>query len=94
MLVDANAGCEDGVGAISAEWMEGTTVETVVPIRTLVEVGEKSRSKAMERLAQAMAELADKELIARMGAEAKRNSGLYDWGHKGEMIWEELIALA
>ena len=41
MLVDADAGCEDGVGIVSAEWVEGTIVETVVPIRALVEVGEK-----------------------------------------------------
>ena len=48
--------------------------------------GVKSRAEAVERLSEAMVELADKELIARMGAEAKRNSGLYDWEHKGEMI--------
>jgi hypothetical protein len=41
MLVDADAGCEDGVGIVSAEWMEGTTAEAVVPIRALVEIGEK-----------------------------------------------------
>lgn len=41
MLADAGGECEDGVGSISAERMEGTTVETVVPIRALVEVGEK-----------------------------------------------------
>jgi hypothetical protein len=41
MLVDADAGCEDGVGALSTEWMEGTTAEAVVPIRALVEIGEK-----------------------------------------------------
>ena len=56
--------------------------------------GVKSRTEAVERLAQAMAELADKELCAQMGAEAKRNSELYDWEHKGEMIREKLIALA
>jgi hypothetical protein len=37
-----------------------------------------------------MAELADRELIAQMGAEAKRNSGLYDWKHKGDVIREVL----
>lgn len=41
MLVDADAGCEDGVGTLSTEWMEGTTAEAVVPIRALVESGEK-----------------------------------------------------
>ena len=41
MLVDAEAGCEDGDGVVSAEWMEGTIVETVVPIRALVESGEE-----------------------------------------------------
>ena len=55
--------------------------------------GVKSRTEAVEQLARAMAELADRELIARMGAEAKRNSELYDWEHKGEMIREKLIAL-
>ena len=40
MLVDAGAECEDGVGIVSAEWMEGTTAEAVVPIRALVESGE------------------------------------------------------
>ena len=48
--------------------------------------GVKSRTEAVERLAQAMAELADRELCAQMGAEAKRKSGLYDWGHKGIVI--------
>ena len=52
--------------------------------------GVKSRTEAVEQLARAMAELADRELIARMGAEAKRNSELYDWEHKGEMIRGEL----
>ena len=52
--------------------------------------GVKSRTEAVERLAQAMAELADRELIARMGAEAKWNSELYDWEHKGIDI-KELI---
>ena len=52
--------------------------------------GMKSRTEAVERLACAMVELADRELIARMGAEAKRNSELYDWEHKGEMICGEL----
>ena len=52
--------------------------------------GVKSRTEAVERLARAMAELADRELIAQMGAEAKRNSGLYDWEHKGIDI-KELI---
>ena len=41
MLVDADEEYEDGVGIVSAEWMEGTTVEAVVPIRALVEIGEK-----------------------------------------------------
>ena len=41
MLVDADAGCEDGDGIVSAEWLEGTIVETVVPILALVESGEK-----------------------------------------------------
>ena len=40
MLVDADAGCEDGVGIVSTEWVEGTTAEAVVPIRVLVESGE------------------------------------------------------
>lgn len=40
MLVDASAECEDGVGVVSAEWVEGTTAEAVVPIRALGEVGE------------------------------------------------------
>ena len=52
--------------------------------------GVKSRTEAVERLARAMAELADRELIAQMGAEAKRNSELYDWKHKGIDI-KELI---
>ena len=52
--------------------------------------GVKSRTEAVERLARAMAELADRELIAQMGAEAKRNSELYDWEHKGIDI-KELI---
>ena len=52
--------------------------------------GVKSRAEAVERLSEAMAELADKELAARMGAEAKRNSVLYDWEHKGIDI-KELI---
>ena len=52
--------------------------------------GVKSREEAVERLARAMAELADMELIARMGAEAKRNSVMYDWEHKGIDI-KELI---
>ncbi len=52
--------------------------------------GVKSRTEAVERLAQAMAELADRELIAQMGAEAKWNSELYDWEHKGIDI-KELI---
>ena len=37
-----------------------------------------------------MVELADKELIARMGAEAKRNSVMYDWKYKGDVIHEVL----
>ena len=40
MLVDADAGCEDGVGIVSAKWVEGTTAEAVVSIRALGEVGE------------------------------------------------------
>ena len=52
--------------------------------------GVKSRTEAVERLARAMVELADRELSAQMGAEAKRNSGLYDWEHKGIDI-KELI---
>ena len=40
MLVDAGAECEDGVGTLSTEWMEGTTAEAVVPLRALVESGE------------------------------------------------------
>ena len=48
--------------------------------------GVKSREEAVERLARAMAELADRELTARMGAEAKRNSVMYDWEHKGIVI--------
>ena len=37
MLVDADAECEDGVGTLSTEWVEGTTAEAVVPLRALVE---------------------------------------------------------
>lgn len=48
--------------------------------------GVKSRTEAVARLARAMVELADRELIVRMGAEAKRNSGLYDWEHKGKKV--------
>ena len=40
MLVDAGAECEDGVGVVSTEWMEGTTAEAVVPLRALDENGE------------------------------------------------------
>ena len=40
MLVDADAECEDGVGVVSAKWLEGTTAEAVVPLRALVESGE------------------------------------------------------
>ena len=40
MLVDAGAECEDGIGVVSTEWMEGTTAEAVVPIRALGESGE------------------------------------------------------
>ena len=40
MLVDADAGCEDGLGVVSTEWVEGTTAEAVVPLHTLVESGE------------------------------------------------------
>ena len=41
MLVDAGVECEDGLGVVSTEWVEGTIVETVVPIRALVESGEE-----------------------------------------------------
>ena len=44
--------------------------------------GVKSREEAVERLAQAMAELADKELCAQMGAEAKRRSEELSWEKK------------
>ena len=40
MLVDAGAECEDGLGVVSTEWMEGSTAEAVVPRRALVESGE------------------------------------------------------
>ena len=40
MLVDAGAECEDGLGVVSTEWMEGSTAEAVVPLRALVESGE------------------------------------------------------
>ena len=40
MLVDAGAECEDGVGIVSTEWMEGTTAEAVVPLRALDESDE------------------------------------------------------
>jgi glycosyltransferase involved in cell wall biosynthesis len=46
----------------------------------------KSREEAVERLAQAMAELADRELIIRMGAEAKRRSEELSWEKKIESI--------
>ena len=48
--------------------------------------GVKSREEAVERLARAMAELADRELIARMGAEAKRRSEELSWEKKIESI--------
>ena len=48
--------------------------------------GVKSREEAVERLAQAMAELADRELIAQMGAEAKRRSEELSWEKKIESI--------
>ena len=48
--------------------------------------GVKSRTEAVERLARAMAELADRELIARMGAEAKRRSEELSWEKKIESI--------
>ena len=44
--------------------------------------GVKSREEAVERLAQAMVELADKELCAKMGAEAKRRSEELSWEKK------------
>ena len=48
--------------------------------------GVKSREEAVERLACAMVELADRELIARMGAEAKRRSEELSWEKKIESI--------
>ena len=48
--------------------------------------GVKNRAEAIERLSEAMAELADRELIAQMSAEAKRKSRLYDWTNKGKKI--------
>lgn len=48
--------------------------------------GVTSREEAVERLAQAMAELADKELCAKMGAEAKRRSEELSWEKKIESI--------
>jgi glycosyltransferase involved in cell wall biosynthesis len=48
--------------------------------------GVKSRTEAVERLARAMAELADRELIAQMGAEAKRRSEELSWEKKIESI--------
>ena len=44
--------------------------------------GVKSREEAVERLAQAMVELADKELCAKMGVEAKRRSEELSWEKK------------
>ena len=48
--------------------------------------GVTSRQEAVERLAQAMVELADKELCAKMGAEAKRRSEELSWEKKIESI--------
>ena len=48
--------------------------------------GVTSRQEAVERLAQAMAELADKELCAKMGAEAKRRSEELSWEKRGEVF--------
>ena len=48
--------------------------------------GVTSREEAVERLAQAMAELADKELCAKMGAEAKRRSEELSWEKRGEVF--------
>ena len=48
--------------------------------------GVTSRQEAVERLALAMAELADKELCAKMGAEAKRRSEELSWEKKIESI--------
>ena len=48
--------------------------------------GVTSRQEAVERLAQAMAELADKELCAKMGAEAKRRSEELSWERRGEVF--------
>ena len=48
--------------------------------------GVKSRTEAVERLAQAMVELADRELIAQMGAEAKRRSEELSWEKRGEVF--------
>ena len=44
--------------------------------------GVKSREEAVERLAQAMVGLADKELCAKMGVEAKRRSEELSWEKK------------
>lgn len=48
--------------------------------------GVKSREEAVERLSEAMLDLSDRELIIRVGAEAKRNSKKYAWQSKGEKI--------
>ena len=48
--------------------------------------GVTSREEAVERLAQAMVELADKELCAKMGAEAKRRSEELSWEKRGEVF--------
>ena len=48
--------------------------------------GVTSREEAVERLAQAMAELADRELCAKMGAEAKRRSEELSWEKRGEVF--------
>ena len=48
--------------------------------------GVTSRQEAVERLAHAMVELADRELCAKMGAEAKRRSEELSWEKKIESI--------
>ena len=48
--------------------------------------GVTSREEAVERLAHAMVDLADKELCAKMGAEAKRRSEELSWEKRGEVF--------
>ena len=48
--------------------------------------GVTSREEAVERLALAMVELADRELCAQMGAEAKRRSEELSWEKRGEVF--------